>query len=298
VTADKSLEELVGELERLDLVVRGWDAAPRATVTALRETLEAIQAGAFRRLLRAVKAEPGGLEALTKAVDDGWIAGVLGYHGLLRAPGATPPRARTIEEEVEAALESVRPTLIGHQGNVELVAVVSPQEVHIRLVGSCDGCTFSEATVRMGIETAIKERVPTLELLKVVDKRSARHDAATASGLVQLRSKVTGSPFERPWQDGGLFVELAEGGTRAVELPDTSVLVARARGELRAYPNACPHLGMPLDGGHVEGGVLHCPYHKFEFDLATGECLTAPDVALVPYPVRVRDGRLEIQVVT
>lgn len=290
---ERDLPELARDLERLEEIVHGWEPERQRTVQAVRETLEAIQKGAFLRMIRAVREEPGGLAGLKAAVQDPWVQGVLGYHGLIRAPEPL------IEARVEAALEAVRPTLVGHQGNVELVTVVSPAEVHIRLTGSCDGCTHSDVTVRMGIEAAIKERVPSVETVKVVDKRAASTVKASGEhGLVRLRAKPDASPFAKPWQDGGPFGDLPEGGTRAVELPDASVLVARARGELRAYPNACPHLGMPLDGAHVEEGVLECRYHGFRFVLATGECLTAPDVRLVSYPVRLRDGRIEIQVTT
>ena len=117
------------------------------------------------------------------------MQGVLTYHGLLRAP---PP---TLEQRVEQALESVRPMLASHNGNVELVEIVDDVEVRIRLEGSCDGCTHSDVTVRQGIETAIKDALPSVERVKVVNGR--RGDA-----LVQLPG-VDNSPFARPWHDAG-----------------------------------------------------------------------------------------------
>jgi nitrite reductase/ring-hydroxylating ferredoxin subunit len=166
------------------------------------------------------------------------------------------------------------------------VKVVSPAEVHIRLVGSCDGCSFSEATVRMGIETAIKEVLPTLEVLKVVEARKP-----------QTPVNVAASPFAaRPWVDAGPLEAVHEGRVVAVELTGASVLLTRVRGELKAYPNACVHLGMPLDGGTVANGVLTCPYHAFQYQLETGECLTAPEVQLAPWPVRALSDRVQVQV--
>lgn len=85
---------------------------------------------------------------------------------------------------------------------------------------------------------------------------------------------------------------------RTVELDEVgSVLLARVGDAVKAYVNACAHLGMPLDGGALEDGgrTLVCPYHGFRYSLDGGECLTAPEVALSPVEVRVRDGRVFVR---
>ena len=281
---ERSLEQLVGDLERLEGVVADWEDGPRNTVEAIRRTLEAIQAEAFRRLIRRVKEDPGGLEALKQAVGDPWVRNVLTYHGLLRQP------APSIEQQVEAALESVRPMLAEHSGNVELVAVEG-SEVKVQLIGTCDGCAFSDATLQHGIEKAIKDAVPTIERVTAV--------ASAGPKLVQVKTKPTSSPFTRPWIDVAAQAEVRTRRVMAVDLDQLSVLLATtAAGEIKAFPNACTHLGMPLDGGDVEGDVLTCRYHGFQYQLSTGECLTAPDVALRRIPVRVEGERVLLQVET
>jgi nitrite reductase/ring-hydroxylating ferredoxin subunit len=52
---------------------------------------------------------------------------------------------------------------------------------------------------------------------------------------------------------------------------------------------------MPLHEGTVSNGVLQCPHHGFRYLLATGECLDVPEVQLVVYAVRVRDGRVAVK---
>ncbi|MEM1028752.1 MAG: NifU family protein [Myxococcota bacterium] len=283
---ERSLEQLVADLERLEQVTVAWDDGPRGTLMAMRQTLEAIQAEAFRRLIRTVKEEPGGMAGLRRAVDDPWVLNVLSYHGLLRRPEPS------IEERVEAALESVRPMLAQHDGNVELVEVVGA-EARVRLVGSCDGCAFQDATLQDGIASAVTAAVPEIERVTPV--------APSVPKLVQIKrgdgSEIVASPFRRPWHDAADADMVPEGGIVAIELDAASVLLTKHRGEVKAYPNACTHLGMPLDGGEVENGVLRCPYHAFEYRLASGECLTAPDIALVSYPTRVENGRVQVQVV-
>ena len=51
-------------------------------------------------------------------------------------------------------------------------------------------------------------------------------------------------------------------------------------------------MGKPLERGECEGSTLTCPWHSFQFDLTSGECITAPSVQLEPYPLRLEDGRV------
>ncbi len=278
-----SLEGLVRDLERLEAIVAGWDESQQLTVQAIRSTVESIQAEAFRRLIQQVKADPGGLAALRAAVDDPWVFNVLSFHGLLRPPD--PP----VEARIEAALDTVRPMLAGHEGNVELVSFEPPDEARIRLLGTCNGCTFSDATVKLGIEKAILEAVPQVKRVTVLQGAApaiARPGAASPDA----------SPFDLPWQDACPVQAVPEGGVVAVDLDRASVLLTAASGVIKAYPNACAHLGMPLEMGDIRDGVLTCTFHGFQFLLATGECLTAPEIGLPSFPVRVDDQRVLVQV--
>lgn len=279
---ERDFEQLAQDLDRLESVTEQWTAEQRATVEAIRKTIETIQVGAFKRMIRSIKDAPGGLEALKTAVQDDWVRAVLTFHGVLRPPDPTP------EERIEAALESVRPMLASHDGNVHLVEVVSEEEVHIRLEGSCDGCTHSDITVRQGIETAIKEAVTTVQRVKVVNTRRA-------DALVQIDG-ITESPFAGKWEDAGALDALSDGEVMFADLSRASVMITLHDGEPKAYRNACAHLGMPLDDGKVDAGVIRCPFHGFEFLLESGECLTAPQIQLPVFPARVEDGRILVQV--
>lgn len=64
-----------------------------------------------------------------------------------------------MREKVETALEQIRPALLAHGGNVELVDA-SEGVVTIRLSGACSGCPMATMTLRQGIEQALKEQVP------------------------------------------------------------------------------------------------------------------------------------------
>ncbi len=66
-----------------------------------------------------------------------------------------------MKEEVEAALEEIRPTLQADGGDVELVGV-DDGVVSVKLTGACAGCPMSTMTLKMGIERVLRERVPDL----------------------------------------------------------------------------------------------------------------------------------------
>lgn len=286
MTEPRSYEELARDLERLDAVVDRWEPEQRAAVSALRATIEALNREALRRLVAHFKQDPAGLSLLKASLGDDWVRSVLTYHGIVRPP---PP---SVEERLAQALDRVRPMLRAHDGDVELVALRPPDEVQIRLLGSCDGCSSAGTTLKLGVEDAIREACPEIKTITVAPPRAG-------SNLIALRRSAGAdlkSPFAQGWEDAGAASDVTEGAVRAVDLPKASVLLASVGGRIRAYANACPHLGMPLDRGQIEGDVITCRYHGFRFHLDEGACLTAPEVALVAYPVRVHEGRVLVQV--
>lgn len=73
---------------------------------------------------------------------------------------------------------------------------------------------------------------------------------------------------------------------------DASVILIRSKGGLRAFRNACAHQGLPLERGVCDAaaGTITCPWHGFQFDSESGECFSAPQCQLEPFPLRVTDG--------
>jgi len=73
----------------------------------------------------------------------------------------TPVKKENLmKEEVEKVLEMVRPGLQADGGDVELVEVTADGVVKVRLKGACGSCPMSTMTLKMGIERAVKEKVP------------------------------------------------------------------------------------------------------------------------------------------
>jgi len=65
-----------------------------------------------------------------------------------------------LEEQVERALDQVRPHLAVDGGNVELVEITAENLVKIKWLGTCVNCNMSVMTMRAGIESSIKSSVP------------------------------------------------------------------------------------------------------------------------------------------
>ena len=64
-----------------------------------------------------------------------------------------------MQDKVQEVLEKIRPSLLAHGGNVELVEV-NDGTVKVRLTGACQGCALSTMTLKMGVERILKEEVP------------------------------------------------------------------------------------------------------------------------------------------
>lgn len=68
-----------------------------------------------------------------------------------------------MKEEVQKAIDKVRPGLQADGGDVELVDVSPDGVVKVKLTGACRGCPMSQMTLKMGIEKIIKQQVPSVK---------------------------------------------------------------------------------------------------------------------------------------
>jgi len=64
-----------------------------------------------------------------------------------------------MREQVQQAIDSIRPMLQADGGDVELVDV-QDGIVKVRLKGACAGCPMSQMTLRNGIERVLKQQLP------------------------------------------------------------------------------------------------------------------------------------------
>ena len=72
------------------------------------------------------------------------------------------PDGADFRTKVEIVLDQVRPGLHADGGDVELIDIVG-RSVRVKLVGACEGCASSPATLRHGIEQKLRESIPEFE---------------------------------------------------------------------------------------------------------------------------------------
>lgn len=81
-----------------------------------------------------------------------------------------------------------------------------------------------------------------------------------------------------------------EGEMEVFSLGDQEVLVIHAEGgQVVACQAVCPHQDIPLVEGQLQGGVLTCRAHLWQFDALTGQGINPGGCELALYPVRL-DG--------
>lgn len=105
--------------------------------------------------------------------------------------------------------------------------------------------------------------------------------------------------------------ELEDGERKLVEVEGREIALFRLDGEFRAYTNWCAHQGGPACEGSItgtsdaafdrdqlqtslewckEGEVLNCPWHGWEYDIPTGDCLSKDGSRLPSHPTYVEGG--------
>ena len=278
-----TLDALLKDVAILEELVGQWDEQKQATVHAIKKATDALNKEALSRLIRSLKSDPAAVASLKASLSDEIVYAVLRYHEIVKP---------SLQERLEQALESVRPYLATHGGNVEIVEIEAPSAVTIQLLGSCDGCPAAGLTLSEGVEKAIKKYCP-----EIMSIKKAKGKTSTASPAEQTIRFV--SPFakanDKGWIRAVKVADVPESDITCVNLEGHSLLLSRFDQRITCFENACSHLGMPMDMGSVANGVLTCPHHHFEYLLESGECLTVPEVQLQTHAVRVLGEYVEVK---
>ena len=180
-------------------------------------------------------------------------------------------------EELQAALDSVRPYMESHGGNVELLSL-EHGVARIHLQGSCSDCSASSVTLELAIKQALEEAAPDLEGLEVEGMGSE----ATASS-------------ESSWIGVESVASLADGSLAAVSVAGSDLVVANVDGSLLAYRDRCASCGAPLHGGLLMAGALSCPECARSFFLpSAGRSMDGDRLQLEPVPLLREEGLVKV----
>jgi Fe-S cluster biogenesis protein NfuA len=160
------------------------DAQVRDTVGELLDWVDAFHRDGLGQLIEMVRAWRGEIFLETVARDP--IAGtLLNAYGL----GEDPDVESEAAEAVAGALDEVRPYAESHGGSIVVESIVDGV-VRVKLLGSCDGCPSSAATLSQGVEEALRRRWTDFRRLEVVEDapEPAPEDSVPAPvPLLQIR---------------------------------------------------------------------------------------------------------------
>jgi Fe-S cluster biogenesis protein NfuA/nitrite reductase/ring-hydroxylating ferredoxin subunit len=190
-----------------------------------------------------------------------------------------------VEDRVREALESVRPYLESHGGDVELVGV-DDAVVRLRLSGSCNGCPSSTMTLKLAIEDAIQKMAPEVE--RVEAEGVSQPAAPPGPNLLQL--EVSDS-VRGDWETVGGLPELRARSTLVKRVAGAELLFTALDDNLYAYRDRCPGCERSLEGAPLANGELGCPECDRSFDVRrAGRCLEEPHLSLEPLPLLTDDA--------
>ncbi|MDH4131158.1 MAG: NifU family protein [Gemmatimonadota bacterium] len=80
-----------------------------------------------------------------------------------------PTQGSDILQRIERTLDTLRPYIASHRGNVEVVDYDEGQGILLlRMGGTCHGCSAATVTLRQGIEARLRELVPEVRQVEAI----------------------------------------------------------------------------------------------------------------------------------
>jgi nitrite reductase/ring-hydroxylating ferredoxin subunit len=92
--------------------------------------------------------------------------------------------------------------------------------------------------------------------------------------------------------------EISAGTIREIQIEGRAVALANVGGTIYAINNTCLHRGGPLGQGQLDGKVVTCPWHGWQFDVTNGKAVQNPAAAVDCYPTEVRGEDVFVDVGT
>jgi Fe-S cluster biogenesis protein NfuA/nitrite reductase/ring-hydroxylating ferredoxin subunit len=302
--------------ERVQELQDRLDDCSDVAVRELADELVSAVVAMYGAGLERIFSSPEGERLASTLSEDPVVATLLLIHDLHPVP---------LEQRVAEALETVRPYMESHGGNVEFLGLEEGvARLHLR--GSCSDCSASTVTLELAIKRALEEAAPDLvglEVQGVAPQMSGLALPMSDSGLPMATGLSSGEPrageasagepsagepsgIELPvvmagpeppapappaWVDLDSVAALGVGALTEVRVGDAELVVANVEGTLLAYRNRCAACGEALHDGALTEGALACPSCQRSFFLPrAGRSLDDEKLQLEPVPLlRERD---------
>ena len=92
------------------------------------------------------------------------------------------------------------------------------------------------------------------------------------------------------WQRVASVADVPVGSGKEIAVSGRLVALFNVEGEFRAIDGICAHQGGPLGKGLLVGGVVTCPWHGWQFDVAAGTHCLNPRICQTVFEVKVEAG--------
>lgn len=90
--------------------------------------------------------------------------------------------------------------------------------------------------------------------------------------------------------------DVPEGAGVVVEAGGKLVALFNDGGRFYALDNTCLHRGGPIGQGDLDEGIVTCPWHGWQYDVATGRHILDRSIGLRSYPVVIEEGRIHLEI--
>jgi Fe-S cluster biogenesis protein NfuA/nitrite reductase/ring-hydroxylating ferredoxin subunit len=259
------VQELTGRLEDLE------DGPCRELAEELTGAVVQMYGAGLERIVDLIEDE----ETRGRLADDELVAGLLMIHDLYPVP---------LEERVTQALDTVRPYMESHGGNVELLGI-EDGVAKLRLEGSCKSCRASSSTLELAVQQALQEWAPDLLGMDVEGVVEEPELPGVPLPLIQMNGAPSWHTLDITPPDRLSTADVA----------GMSLFVANVDGTLLAYRNECASCNGPLDGGRLAGGALSCPACGRNYFLPqAGRSMDDEHLQLQPVPLLREDERIKV----
>ena len=272
------MEALLGEIETLS------DPNARSKAAEVVGVLLELYGEGLARMMEVVAEGEERERTFDAFAEDELVSHLLLLHGL---------HPLDLETRVVRALEEVRPYLLSHGGNVELLGV-EEGVARLRMQGSCSGCPSSPVTLKLAIEEAIQKTAPDLQRIQAEGVAEEPRPTIIAGPTLRKKEKKRPQEDGASWTVVGGLPQLSSGGVLVKDVSGEPVLFLKLGDDFYAYRHLCPGCGESLERGRLDGAELACSGCSHRYDVRrAGRCLDDSQLHMEPIPLLVEEVAVE-----
>ncbi len=93
----------------------------------------------------------------------------------------------------------------------------------------------------------------------------------------------------------GRVSDFTPGAGKMVDVSGRHVAIFRLGDDFYAIDNLCLHRGGPLCEGHIDNGVVTCPWHGWSYEIKTGTMVQDPKIGVSRHEVRIDGDEVSVR---